>query len=119
MDAPNMLDQVQASPSLVWVAATICLHIINVFLGLAMGFQKKTPGMVRAHLMVYIGVLAGLGSYLVINGIHSENSVWDYLVALYFITLIPLSRKWDVVLHAGVTVLGLILLPMLVLLQLL
>ncbi len=83
-----------------------------------MGFQKKTPALVRAHLMVYISVLAGLGAYLVINGIHSENSVWDYLVALYFITIIPISRKWDVVLHAGVTVLGLIVLPMLILLQL-
>lgn len=119
MNAPNMLDQVQASPSLVWVAATICLHIINVFVGLAMGFQKKTPGLVRAHLAIYIGVLAGLATYLVINGTHSENSVWDYLVAVYFITIIPLSRKWDVVLHAGVTVMGLILLPMLILLKLL
>ncbi|MCF8719595.1 hypothetical protein [Nitrospina gracilis] len=117
MNPPSMIDQVQASPSLIWVAVTICLHIINVFLGLSLGFQKKTPSLVRTHLIVYVAVLFGLGSYLVINAIHGENTIWDYLVALYFITIIPMSRKWDVVLHAGITVMGLIFLPMLILLQ--
>ncbi|CAI2717230.1 hypothetical protein [Nitrospina watsonii] len=119
MNPPNMIDQVQASPSLIWVAATICLHIINVFIGLSLGFQKKTPSLVRTHLLVYGAVLFSLASYLVINGIHHENTIWDYLVALYFITIIPLSRKWDVVLHAGITVMGLVFLPALILLQLL
>ncbi len=117
MTDPALFEQLRASPSLIWVVATICLHIVNVFLGLVLAFQKKTPQLVRMHLVLYLCVVFCLGYYLVLNHYHTGNSLIDYLVGAYFITLIPLSRKWDVVLHAGVTVLGLILLPMLILLQ--
>jgi len=43
--------------------------------------------------------------------------VWDYAICLYFITLVPISRKWDVMYHGLVTVIGLILLPLLILLK--
>ena len=117
MDGPALFEQVRASPSLVWVAAAICLHIMNVFLGLTMAFQKKTPAMLRVHAVLYVAVLAALLAYLVLNGTHGENSLLDYGVGLYFITIVPLSRKWDVMTHASITVFGLILLPMLILMQ--
>ena len=115
----SVFDQVRASASLIWVVAAISLHIVNVFIGLAMAFQKKTPALARLHLILYCTLLFCLVYYLVLNHFHTGNSLWDYLIPLYFITLIPLSRKWDVVLHAGVTALGLILLPILILLQML
>jgi hypothetical protein len=51
------------------------------------------------------------------NGVHSENTIWEYLIGLYFITLVPLSRKWDVLIHALIAIVGLTLLPVLILLQ--
>jgi len=117
MGDPELFEQVRASPSLIWVAAAICLHIMNVFLGLAMAFQKKTKSMIRVHAVLYAAVLASLIAYLVLNGTHGDNSLLDYGVGLYFITLVPLSRKWDVVVHAFITVIGLVLLPMLILMH--
>lgn len=117
MADPVLFEQVRASPSLIWVAAAICLHIMNVFLGLAMAFQKKTKSMIRVHAVLYVAVLAALIAYLLMNGTHGENTLLDYLVGLYFITLIPLSRKWDVVIHAFITVIGLVLLPILILMH--
>jgi len=113
----DVFPQVSESPSLIWVVAAIGFHILNVFLGLYMAFFKKAVKMVRAHLWLYVAVLVCLILYLVMNGVHSENTIWEYLIALYFITLIPLSKKWDVMVHALISVVGLTLLPMLILLQ--
>jgi hypothetical protein len=113
----NVFPQVSASPSLIWVIAAIIFNIINVFLGLYMAFFKKEPRLIRMHLCLYITILICLVLFLVMNGVHSENTIWEYLIGLYFITLVPLSRKWDVLIHALTTIVGLTLLPLLILLQ--
>ncbi len=109
--------QVSDSPSLIWLVAAIIFNIFNVFLGLYMAFFKKDRRLVRAHLFLYIAILICLTSFLVMNGVHSENTIWEYLIGLYFITLVPLSHKWDVMVHALVSIIGLTLLPLLILLQ--
>ena len=113
----DVFPQVSASPSLIWVVAAIIFNIVNVFLGLYMAFFKKVPGLIRAHLYLYITIVTCLALYLVMNGVHSENSIWEYLIGLYFITLVPMSRKWDVMIHALIAIVGLIFLPLLILLQ--
>ena len=113
----NVFPQVSASPSLIWVVAAIIFNIINVFLGLYMAFFKKGKSLVRTHLYLYIAIVVCLTLFLVMNGVHSENTIWEYLIGFYFITLVPMSRKWDVLIHALVTIVGLTLLPLLILLQ--
>ena len=56
--------------------------------------------------------------YEVITYIHGSNDVWEYLIGAYFITVIPLSKRWDVMIHAFFSIIGLTLLPVLILLQL-
>ncbi|MDH5761942.1 MAG: hypothetical protein OEZ51_03075 [Nitrospinota bacterium] len=113
----DVFPQVSASPSLIWVVAAIIFNIINVFLGLYMAFFKKEPRLIRGHLYLYITIVICLVFFLVMNGVHSENTIWEYLIGLYFITLVPLSRKWDVLIHALISIVGLTLLPLLILLQ--
>jgi len=113
----DVFPQVSASPSLIWVVAAIIFNIVNIFLGLYMTFFKKEPYLIRMHLYLYITILICLVLFLVMNGVHSENTIWEYLIGLYFITLVPLSRKWDVLIHALITIVGLTLLPLLILLQ--
>ena len=113
----NVFPQVTDSPSLIWVIAAILFNISNVFLGLYMTFFKKDPRLIRMHLYLYIAIVTCLILFLVMNGVHSENTIWEYLISLYFITLVPLSRKWDVLIHALITIVGLTLLPLLILLQ--
>ncbi len=105
------------SPSLVWVIAAICLHILNTFLGLIMAFHKITRQRVRLHLILYVSILLCLSLFLVLNGVHGNNTIFDYGVGLYFITILPLSVKWDIMVHGLVAVVGMILLPALILLQ--
>lgn len=115
---PEMFAKISVSPSLKWLAVAIAFHIVNVFLGAFMGFRKKTDQLVTIHRLLYFAVLACLAIYLVMNQIHGENSIWEYLVTAYFITIVPVSKRWDVMVHALVTVVGLTLLPLLILLQL-
>ena len=110
--------QISGSPSLVWVVSAICFQMINVLLGAFMAFQHKSPVLIRAHRFLYFAVLFSLGFFLVMNGVHLGNSIWDYLVFIYFITVIPLSKKWDVLAHAFFALMGLTFLPVLILLQL-
>ncbi len=114
----EVFPQVSGSPSLVWVASAVCFHIVNSFLGAFMAFRRKGPMLVRTHRFLYFAILTCLGIFLVLNEIHAENSIWEYLICLYFITLIPLSKSWDAVVHAFIASIGLILLPVLILLQL-
>ena len=114
----EVFPQVSASPSLAWVALAVCFHIVNSFLGAFMAFRRKGPMLIRAHGFLYGAILICLGFFLILNGIHSGNSIWEYLICLYFITLIPLSKSWDAVVHAFIASIGLILLPVLILLQL-
>ena len=74
--------------------------------------------MLRAHRFLYVAILSSLFFYLILNQVHLGNSVWDYLVFLYFITVIPLSKRWDVLAHAFFALMGLTFLPALILLQL-
>ena len=113
----NVFPQVSDSPSLIWVITAIIFNIANVFLGLYMAFFKKEKRFIRAHLYLYVGIVVCLVFFLVMNGVHSENSIWEYLIGLYFITLVPMSRKWDILIHALVAIVGLTFLPLLILLQ--
>ncbi len=114
---PSIIDQISASPSLKWVVVAICFQIVNVFVGAYMGFIKRGRTHLRVHKYLYWGILFCLGYYLILNGVHSQNTVWEYLIGLYYITIIPISKRWDVVFHAFAAVVGLLFLPLLILLQ--
>ena len=113
----DVFPQVSESPSLIWVVAAIIFNIVNVLLGLFMAFFKKEKRLIRSHLYLYITIVICLILFLVMNGVHSENTIWEYLIGLYFITLVPMSRKWDMLIHALIAIVGLTLLPLLILLQ--
>jgi len=115
---PGILSKISASPSLVWVVAAIGFHIANVFLGAFLAFMNKGPAVRRLHRLLYIAILFSLAMFLVLNQIHGSNGIWEYLIGAYFITVIPFSKRWDVMIHAFFSIVGLTLLPVLILLQL-
>lgn len=101
-----------------WVFAAIGFHILNIFLGAYMAFLKRTRPLIRTHLLGYLAVLVCFMGFLIYQRLHYGLTIWDILIFIYFITVIPLSKRWDVLLHAFLCIVGLTLLPVLVLLQL-
>ena len=115
--ATELFPQLSDSPSLIWLLPAIGFHVVNIFTGVFMAFQKKTPALIKAHNLLYYGVLISLVNFLIMNQVHGENTIWDYLVFAYFITVVPISTRWDVMIHAFVSLIGLTLLPLLIVLQ--
>lgn len=113
----TLVPKIVSSPSLVWIVAAMGFYLINIFLGLFIAFQKKTPQNLKIHKYLFYSIAFCLMYYLIMNQTHHENTWLDYIVCLYFITIVPLSKRWDVLLHALVAVIGLILLPLLIVMQ--
>lgn len=99
------------------MVAAIGFQMTNVFIGAYMGFVKRVPSLLRIHRLLYFTVLLCLLFFLVLNEVHGDNTIGEYLVGLYFITIIPLSKRWDILLHAVFSVVGLTLLPLVIVLQ--
>ncbi len=111
---PTLIQKIASSPSLVWVLAAIGFYIPNIFLGLFMAFIKKTAQNLKIHRLLFYTIAFCLVYYLIMNQTHDENGMLDYLVCLYCITLVPFSKRWDVLIHAFISAMGLILLPLLI-----
>lgn len=114
---PTLIPKITSSPSLVWVVVAIGFYIINIFLGLFMAFRKRTAQILKIHRLLFYTIAFCLGYYLLMNQTHDENTLLDYLVCLYFITIVPFSKRWDVLIHAFIAAMGLILLPLLIVLK--
>ena len=114
----DIIRQIGNSASLIWIVAAIGFHIANAALGTYMTLRKMRGGSFRkVHGILYYGILFCLAYYLALNNIHGTNRFWDYFVSAYFVTVVPLSKRWDILLHAFFSVIGLTLLPLLILLQ--
>lgn len=114
---PELIEKVTSSPSLPWVFAAMGILMPNAFLGAYMAFFKRPPLLIKTHAVLYGSVVIALVVFLVRNHIHYGNTLWEYLIFGYFITLVPFSKRWDVLVHALVCIVGLLLLPVLVLLK--
>ena len=106
-----------ASPSLVWVFKAMGFYLINIFMGLFIAFQKNTAQTLRIHKLMYYSITFSLVYFLIMNQTHHENTCIDYIVVFYVVAIVPLSKRWDILVHALFAVVGLTLLPLLIVIQ--
>ena len=109
--------KILSSPSLVWILAAMGFYLINIFLGLYIGFQNKTAQTLKAHKYLFYAIVFCMIYFLVMNQTHHENTWIDYAVVVYILGLVPFSKRWDVVIHALIATIGLTLLPLLIVIQ--
>ena len=113
----EIFSKIMSSPSLVWVAAAMGFYLINIFLGMFIAFQKNTVDTRKIHKWLFYSIAFCLVYFLIMNQTHHENTLIDYAVVLYMVALVPFSKRFDVLVHALVAVLGLIIMPLLIVLQ--
>ena len=109
--------KILSSPSLVWILVAMGFYLINIFLGLYIGFQNKTAQTLKAHKYLFYAIVFCMIYFLVMNQTHHENTWIDYAVVFYIIGLVPFSKRWDVLIHALIGTVGLTLLPLLIFIQ--
>ena len=113
----TLISKITTSPSLVWVMCAIGFYVINIFLGLFMAFREKTAQSQKIHRLLSYTITFCLVYYLIMNQTHDDNTLLDYLVCFYCITVVPFSKRWDSMIHLLVGTMGLILLPLLVIVR--
>ncbi|MFT4577820.1 MAG: hypothetical protein ACI8PD_000599 [Nitrospinales bacterium] len=113
----EFFSNILASPSLVWVVTAMGFYLVNIFLGLFIAFQKNTVDTRKIHKYLFYSIAFCLIYFLIMNQTHNENTLIDYAVVLYMVALVPFSKRWDILVHALVAVIGLILMPLLIVLQ--
>ena len=109
MQATSLSD-IFSHPSFLTILATILIVIANIMIGVSMLPKDKRQKRYKLHRAVYGAVLISLGAFLVVTHRLLGNSSFNYFVMAYFLTVIPLSRKWNVTAHAIVSSVGLVLL---------
>jgi len=113
----EFFSNILASPSLVWIVTAMGFYLVNIFLGLFIAFQKNTVDTRKIHKWLFYSIAFCLVYFLIMNQTHHENTLIDYAVVLYMVALVPFSKRWDVLVHALIALIGLILLPLLIVLQ--
>jgi hypothetical protein len=113
----EIFSKIMSSPSLVWVLAAMGFYLINILLGMFIAFRKNTAENRKIHKWLFYSIAFCLVYFLIMNQTHHENTLIDYAVVLYMVALVPFSKRFDVLVHALVALIGLILLPLLIVLQ--
>ena len=113
----EIFSKIMSSPSLIWVLTAMGFYLVNIFLCLYVAFQKKTVQTLKIHKWLFYSIAFCLVYFLIMNQTHHENTLIDYAVVLYMVALVPFSKRFDVLVHALVAVLGLIIMPLLIVLQ--
>jgi hypothetical protein len=113
----EMFSNIISSPSLVWIITAMGFYLVNIFAGLFVAFQKNAVDIRKIHKWLFYSIAFCLIYFLIMNQTHNENTLIDYTVILYIVTVVPFSKRLDVLVHALVAVIGLILMPLLIALQ--
>jgi hypothetical protein len=104
------LGEIFSHPSFLTILATILIVIANIMIGVSMLPRDIRQKRYKLHRNVYGISLVSLGAFLVVTHRLLGNSLFNYFVLAYFLTVIPLSRKWNVTAHAIIASIGLVLL---------
>jgi hypothetical protein len=109
MQATSLAD-IFSHPSFLAILATILIVIANIMIGVSMLPKDIRQKRYKLHRNVYGATLISMGVFLVVTHRLLGNSIFNYFVLVYFLTVIPISRKWNVTAHAIISSVGLVLL---------
>ena len=104
------LSEIFSHPSFLTILATILIVIANIMIGVSMLPKDIRQKRYKLHRIVYGAVIISFGVFLFVTHQSLGNSIFNYFVLGYFLTVIPLSRKWNVTAHAIIASVGLVLL---------
>lgn len=106
----NTLDELFSHPSFLAILACIVIVIGNVIIGVSILPKDKRRKGYKFHRYVYWLAIFSYVLFLVSNHYLLANTYLTWFVLVFFLTIIPLSRKWNVTAHAIFASVGLVLL---------
>lgn len=106
------LDGLFSQPNFLAVFVAVLFTIGNIIVGVSILPKDRRRKRYLLHRFVYGVVVVAYGVFLWFNRKISGNSLFDYFVLLYFLSIIPWSRKVNVTTHAILASIGLVLMTL-------
>jgi hypothetical protein len=97
-------------PRFIFIFLTIILVIINILIGVSMLPKDIRKKRFKVHRFIYYSVLICYCIFLWISYSSSITGWLQYCILVYFLFVIPITRRINITLHAVLASLGLVLL---------
>ena len=97
-------------PSFILILLTTLITIANILVGVSILPQAKRKKGYKIHRLFYYAVLICYGAFLWTIYLINEERWLNYVVMLYFLFVIPITRRINITLHAVLASVGLVLL---------
>ena len=104
------LSEIFSHPSFLTILLTILIVIGNIMVGVSMLPDDVRRRRYPMHRFIYLLCILSFATFLWVTHRYLENSLLNYIVFGYFLTVIPMSRRLNVTLHAVLSSIGLVLL---------
>ena len=107
---PASLGDLFSDPGFQTLLLTVLAVVANVVVGVSMLPRDARKRLYPTHRLIYVLVLACFAVFLVIRHFSRGNPPVNYFVFLYFLLVVPLTRRIHLTLHAVLASVGLALL---------
>ncbi|MEC7640830.1 MAG: hypothetical protein VYC17_01615 [Nitrospinota bacterium] len=104
------LEQFFFSPNVIFVFLAILTCIANIIIGVNILPRDKREKGYKLHKNIFRLAVIWYAFFLAMNHNRVGNGFWEYFVLVYFLVVIPWSRKINITLHTIVTSSGVIML---------
>ncbi|KMP12482.1 hypothetical protein UR09_01085 [Candidatus Nitromaritima sp. SCGC AAA799-A02] len=104
------LEGLFSHPGFISIFITILATVANILIGVSILPQDKRKRGHRLHQGVYWGVVTSYALFLWVTHRMMGNGWFNYAVLLYFLLIVPMTRKVNITLHAVLSSIGLVLL---------
>ena len=106
----STLTELFSHPSFISILTVILIVIGNIMIGVSILPKDRRKRGYKFHRWVYLLVIVGYSFFLISNHYLLGDFLLAWFVLLYFLIVIPLSRKMNITLHAIMSSVGLVLL---------
>ena len=96
--------------SFIFIFLTILITIANILIGVSILPQDKRKKRYKVHRLTYYAVVILYVLFLWVTHSHTKNAWPNYGVLVYFLFVIPITRRINITLHAVLASVGLVLL---------
>ena len=97
-------------PSFVIILFVILCTVVNILIGVSIITEDKRKKGFKVHRLIFSFVVLGYGMFLWVSYSPTKNEWFEYAVLMYFLFVIPMTRRINITFHAILASLGLILL---------
>ncbi len=107
---PQTLGQLFGQPGFLLLLVSILLVIGNIMVGVTMLPKDKRKRLYWTHRMVYLMVMLSYVVFMILSYREKGLDVLAIIAFVYFLLVVPLTRRVDETLHAILASVGLVML---------